>query len=114
MRIDSIEAVPVDIVNFDASGPGGITEWRRAAGMCAVHGIELAHHGEPQNATHMLAAVPHGAYVECFPDPEWDPLWASLIRNRAPIRDGIIEVPQGPGFGFELDHDLIGRHRLDR
>jgi D-galactarolactone cycloisomerase len=107
-----IAAGAVDIVNFDASEAGGITEWRRAAGMCAVHGIELAHHEEPQIATHMLAALPHGTYVECFPDPERDPLWANFIRNRAPIRNGVIEVPKGPGFGLELDWGLVDRYRL--
>jgi L-alanine-DL-glutamate epimerase-like enolase superfamily enzyme len=109
-----IAAGAVDIVNFDASEAGGITEWRRAAAMCAVHGIELAHHEEPQIATHMLAAFPHGTYVECFPDPERDPLWAGLIGNRAPIKDGLIKVPEGPGFGLELDRGLIDRYRLDR
>ena len=109
-----IAAGAVDIVNFDASEAGGITEWRRAAGLCQVHGIELAHHEEPQIAVHMLAAVPNGTYVECFPDPERDPLWAGFITNRAPIRDGIIEVPQGPGFGLELDWDKVNKYRLDR
>ncbi|HEV7995893.1 MAG TPA: mandelate racemase/muconate lactonizing enzyme family protein [Stellaceae bacterium] len=109
-----IAAGAVDLINFDASEAGGITEWRRAAALCAVHGIEMAHHEEPQISTQMLAAVPHGTYVECFPDPERDPLWAGMIRNRAPIKNGIIEVPHGPGFGLELDWDLIGRYRLDR
>jgi D-galactarolactone cycloisomerase len=109
-----IEAGAVDIVNFDASEAGGVTEWRRAAALCAVHGIELAHHEEPQIAVHLLAALPGGTYVECFPDPERDPLWASLIRNRPPIAGGMIEVPQGPGFGLELDWELIEKYRLDR
>jgi len=109
-----IAAGAVDLVNFDASEGGGITEWRRVAGLCAVHGIRMAHHEEPQIAVHMLAAVPHGTYVECFPNPERDPLWAGFIKNRPPIRDGIIEVPTGPGFGLELDWTLIEKHRLDR
>lgn len=109
-----IAAEAVDLVNFDASEGGGVTEWRRAAAMCAVHGIRMAHHEEPQIAVHLLAAVPHGTYAECFPDPERDPLWAGLIANRAAIKDGVIEVPQGPGFGLELDWDLIERYRLDR
>jgi L-alanine-DL-glutamate epimerase-like enolase superfamily enzyme len=109
-----VAAGAVDLVNFDASEGGGVTEWRRAAALCAVHGVKMAHHEEPQIAAHLLAAVPHGTYVECFPDPERDPLWASLIRNRAPIRDGIIEVPQGPGFGLDLDWELIDNYRLDR
>jgi len=109
-----IAAGAVDIVNFDASEAGGVTEWRRAAAMCAVHGIQMAHHEEPQIATHMLAAVAHGTYVECFPDPERDPLWANFIKNRAPIEDGVIEVPTGPGFGLDLDWDLVEKYRLDR
>jgi L-alanine-DL-glutamate epimerase-like enolase superfamily enzyme len=107
-----IAAGAVDIVNFDASEAGGITEWRRAAGLCAVHGIELAHHEEPQIAAHMLAAVPGGTYVECFPDPERDPLWAGLIKNRGSIEKGIIEVPQEPGFGLELDWAMIEKYRM--
>ena len=87
---------------------------RRAAGLCAVHGIAMAHHEEPQIATHLLAGVAHGTYVECFPDPERDPLWASFILNRAPIKEGIISVPQGPGFGLELDWNLVEKYRLDR
>jgi D-galactarolactone cycloisomerase len=109
-----IAAEAVDLVNFDASEGGGVTEWRRAAALCAVHGILMAHHEEPQIATHLLAAVPHGTYVECFPDPERDPLWASFIKNRAAIRDGVITVPTGPGFGLELDWDLVAKYRLDR
>lgn len=49
-----------------------------------------------------------------LPDPERDPLRASFIKNRAPIKDGIIEVPTGPGFGPELDWDLIEKYRLGR
>jgi D-galactarolactone cycloisomerase len=109
-----IEAGAVDIVNFDASEGGGVSEWRRAAALCAVHGVEMAHHEEPQIAVHLLAAVPHGTYVECFPDPARDPLWDRFIKNRAPIADGIIEVPRGPGFGLELDWTAVERHRLDK
>ena len=112
--VTQADAIDESDADDDASEAGGITEWRRAAGMCMVHGIELAHHEEPQIAVHMLAAVPNGTYVECFPDPERDPLWAGFIKNRAAIRDGIIEVPQGSGFGLELDWQQIERYRLDR
>lgn len=107
-----IDAKAVDLVNFDASDGGGITEWKRAADLCALHGVEMAHHEEPQIAVHMLAAVPHGTYVECFPDTARDPLWPALVTNRPPLKDGIIGVPQGPGFDLELDWDLVKRYRL--
>jgi D-arabinonate dehydratase len=107
-----IDARAVDLVNFDASDGGGITEWRRAADLCALNGVEMAHHEEPQIAVHMLAAVPHGTYVECFPNTARDPLWPALITNRPPLKDGIIGVPQGDGFDLKLDWDLVKRYRL--
>jgi len=107
-----LAAEAVDYVNFDASEAGGITEWRRAAAMCAVCAVTMAHHEEPQLATHLLAGVPNGSYVECFADPERDPVWQRLIANRAPARNGVIEVPQGPGFGLVLDEDVIRKYRL--
>ena len=107
-----LEAHAVDLINFDASESGGITEWRRAAGMCAVFGVQMAHHEEPQIAMQMLAAVPHATYVECFPDPARDPIWEKLIVNRPPIQEGFIEIPQGSGFGLELDWKLIEHYRL--
>lgn len=109
-----LAADAVDYVNLDASESGGITEWRRVAGMCAVHGVKMAHHEEPQIATHMLAAVAHGSYVECFANLERDPLWPRLVANRPSIKDGTIEVPQGPGFDLEFDADFIKKYRVDQ
>lgn len=108
-----VAAEAVDLINFDASDGGGITEWKRAADLCAISGVQMAHHEEPQIATHMLASVPHGTYVECFPNPDRDPIWATLITNRPAIKNGIIQVPQGPGFGLELDKSVIQKYRID-
>ncbi|MBI4184949.1 MAG: mandelate racemase/muconate lactonizing enzyme family protein [Proteobacteria bacterium] len=107
-----LAAGAVDIVNFDASEGGGISEWRRAAALCAVAGVEMAHHEEPQIAVHLLAGVPHGTYVECFPDPDRDPLWPRMIVNAPPVRDGLIQIPQGPGFDLRLDWDMVRKYRL--
>lgn len=108
-----LAAGAVGYVNFDASEAGGITEWRKVAAMCAVHGVKMAHHEEPQIAVHMLAAVPHGTYVECFANPERDPVWQHMIANRPALKNGNIEVPTGPGFGLILDESVIKKYRID-
>ena len=108
-----LDAGAVDFVNFDASESGGITEWRRAAGMCALHHVRMAHHEEPQIAAHMLTGIPHGSYVECFANPERDPLWDRFILNRAPIKDGWIQTPQGSGFDLVLDQKMIQKYRIN-
>ena len=107
-----LDAGAVDLVNFDASEGGGVTEWRRAAALCAEAGVKMAHHEEPQIARHLLAAVPHGTYVECFADPERDPAWQALWTNRPVVKDGTIEISDDPGFGLVLDEALIRRYRV--
>lgn len=101
----------IDICNFDSSWSGGPTIWRRVAGMAAAFGVEMGHHEEPQVSAHLLASTPHGTYVECF-DPDRDPVFWGLFANRPTIVNGIYEVPQGPGFGIELDRDFIQRYHV--
>jgi D-galactarolactone cycloisomerase len=108
-----VEADAVDLVNFDASEGGGVTEWRRAAALCGTAGVQMAHHEESQIAQHLLAAVPHGTYVECFADPERDPVWQTMWANRPPIKDGMLAVSTDPGFGVILDEAMVRRYRVD-
>ena len=109
---DLIDGRAIDYCNVDASYAGGPTEWRKAAAYAALHEVQMAHHEEPQVAMQLLASVPNGAFVECFPSPDRDPIWASLISNRPAIHDGMIELPSGPGFGLEFDPEVIDRYRV--
>ena len=108
-----LDAGAVDLVNVDASECGGVTEWRRAAALCAVASVQMAHHEESQIARHLLAGVPHGTYAECFADPERDPVWQTMWANRPAIKNGTIEVTGDPGFGLILDESLVKKYRVD-
>jgi len=108
-----IDAGAVDLVNYDVSEGGGVTDWLRAAGLCATAGVAMAHHEEAQIASHLLAAVAHGTYAECFADPERDPVWQQLWVNRPAVKNGIMPVATGPGFGIELDEKMISRFRTN-
>ena len=108
-----VDARAVDLVNYDASEGGGVTDWLRAASLCRAAGVAMAHHEEAQIASHLLAAVPHGTYAECFADPARDPVWQSMWVNRPPIKDGIMEVSREAGFGIRLDEDMIRRYRTN-
>ena len=108
-----IDAGAVDFVNYDASEGGGVTDWRRAAALCAASGIRMSHHEESQIAQHLISAIPHGAYIECFGDPARDPVWHQMWTNRPPVQDGMMAVSSGAGFGIELDEDMIARYRVN-
>jgi D-galactarolactone cycloisomerase len=107
-----IDAGAVDMVNYDASAGGGVTDWRRAAALCATAGLKLTHHEEAQIAQHLIAAVPEGVCVECFADPERDPVWQHLWVNRPAIAGGMMSVSSGAGFGLELDASMIAKYRV--
>ena len=107
-----LEVGAVDVVNVDASECGGVTEWRRAAALCAATGVDMAHHEESQIARHLMAAAPRGTFVECFADPERDPVWQSMWANRPPIKDGMLGASADPGFGLVLDDGLLRRYRV--
>jgi len=105
-----LDAKAVDLINVDVSECGGVTDWRRSAALCWASGVKLAHHEESQIAQHLLSAVPHGTYIECFADPERDPVWQRMWVNRPSPRNGVMAITTGPGFGLELDRDMIRRY----
>ena len=107
-----VDAGAVDFVNFDASEGGGVTDWRRAAEICRTAGVRMAHHEESQISRQLLAGVPHGTYVECFADPDRDPVWQAMWANRPRITNGMMEVSKAPGFGIELDWKMVERYRI--
>jgi len=110
---DLMEAGAIDVCNFDSSWAGGPTNWRRNAAVAHVYGVELAHHEEPHIAAHLLASQPNATYLEVF-HPDRDPIWWNLILNRPAIVDGQLELPKGPGLGWQYDFDFIDRNQADR
>jgi L-alanine-DL-glutamate epimerase-like enolase superfamily enzyme len=64
-----------------------------------------------QVASHLLASIPHGTFVECF-HPDRDPIWWKLVANRPPLVDGMLELGDAPGLDWELDPDFIEAHRV--
>ena len=107
-----LDAQAVDFVNVDVSECGGVTEWRRAAALCAAAGVELAHHEESQIARALLGAVPHGTYAECFADPDRDPVWQTMWANRPKPKGGMFAVGDEPGFGLVLDQAMVRKYRV--
>jgi D-galactarolactone cycloisomerase len=108
---DLMETESIDFCNFDSSWSGGPTEWRRVAAMATVYDVKTAHHEEPQVASHLLASIPHGTYLENF-HPKRDPIWHNIIANRPQLKDGNLTLTDNPGLGWELDRDYIKKYRI--
>lgn len=108
---DMITSTAVDVVNFDASWGGGPSEWRRVAALAALFDVRLGHHEEAQLASHLLSSVPNGTFVEVF-SPTRDPIFWQMLANRPAFEDGMLPLPEAPGFGWQLDADFIARYAV--
>jgi D-galactarolactone cycloisomerase len=110
---DLMEAGAIDVCNFDSSWSGGPTAWRRCAAVAHAYNVAMGHHEEPHVALHLIASQSHGTFAECF-HPDRDPFWWNLIANRPLPVEGMVQLPDGAGLGWELDRGYIEAHRLDR
>ena len=59
---------------------------------------------------HFVAALPNSHYFEyCV---EQGPLRQTLTKQKFPVIDGDISVPEEPGLGVELDDAVVEKYRV--
>jgi D-galactarolactone cycloisomerase len=106
-------AQAVDIVQPDVAKMGGITEIVKALALTRAAGVQAEPHsplyGPALVATlHVIAAMPEEVMCEFyFADLEANPIGAI-----ATPRDGLFEIPDGPGLGIAVDEDMLARYRV--
>ncbi len=104
----------VDIVQPDIMNAGGITEAKKIAALAEADHVSFAPHN-PQGPVatainaHVDATVPNFMIQEVFQtyDVEWID---DLLKEPVEIEDGFVEIPDRPGFGIELDEDVVAEH----
>ena len=98
------EKQAVAYIQPDGSHAGGISELKKIANMAEVYYIHIMPHcaiGPVALAACMQvdAVVPNFLVQEQVDQS----LGAGLLKRDWEVRDGHIELPQGPGLGFEID-----------
>jgi L-alanine-DL-glutamate epimerase-like enolase superfamily enzyme len=92
---------------------GGVTEFLKVAEIADELGVEVVPHspyfGPGFLATLQLMSVRDGGFIEMFHMKRAACLWRGRIDADA---NGCVEVPQGPGLGYEPDKDVMERHRV--
>lgn len=117
-----VERRAVDILQPDLSLCGGFWQGRAIALMTSLDHVRLSPHVWGTGiglaaAVHFVAALPVYPNADNVPKPplvEYDvghnPLREDLIRNPLRARDGVIDVPDAPGLGIEIDWSAVERH----
>ena len=109
-----ITRTDVDIIQPDIMNTGGVTEAKKIASIAEADHVSFAPHN-PQGPVatainaHVDASVPNFMIQEVF--QTYDVEWVDdLLVDPVEIRDGEIVIPDRPGFGIELDHDVVEDH----
>jgi L-alanine-DL-glutamate epimerase-like enolase superfamily enzyme len=106
-----LEQRAIDVMQFDGTKNGGITEWRKIAGMCSMYHVDVAPHHDPQIHGHIVAAIPNGLTVESFHNPDRDPLWPDLYAESARLEGGVLYLSERPGLGISFNEDFVRKYR---
>ena len=101
-----LEARSIDIVMIDLLRVGGITQFKKVAGMAEAFNLPVVSHLVPEIQVHTVAAIPNGLTVEYMP-------WSLRLFEETPaIEDGEIVVPDRPGLGLKFSEDAIRQYQV--
>ncbi|MBI4585668.1 MAG: mandelate racemase/muconate lactonizing enzyme family protein [Planctomycetes bacterium] len=101
----------VDIIQPDISQCGGLLETKKIASTAEAHGVMVAPHNvggivSTAAALHLMATLRNGKILEHFNDFV-DPEVKRAGKNYPEVANGCFSLPQGPGWGVEIDEEFI-------
>ncbi|MDE0218936.1 MAG: galactonate dehydratase [Spirochaetaceae bacterium] len=110
-----VEREAAAVLQPDIRACGGILEMRKIAALAESHYLALAPHSGANGGPVGIAASLH----VCAAIPNFLVMEGGLQRGeglfREPLRlvDGFLELPTGPGLGFEIDTDAVAARTVD-
>jgi len=114
--IELMDRGRIDVVQVDLTRVGGFTEAMKVASLAVDRGLPVVNHGfttyvNVAAALHFLNAIPNSFILE-FVAEEETTLRDHVTRQRIEAVDGMLEIPQAPGLGVDLDDDAIEKYRV--
>ena len=103
----------IDVAQPDLMYAGGITEVRKIAAIADTFHVPISPHNTKGPvgiiaAAHLMASIPNVAPMEFVTGIAWRD---EIITEPLRVEDSCIVLPDGPGFGVELDMDGVEKHR---
>jgi D-arabinonate dehydratase len=102
----------VGIVQPDATVVGGVTEWLRVANAAAARDVPVAPHYNWDLHVHLLGAVENGLWAEYFYRDSDVKAFDDVLEHPMTPDDGMLDIPDRPGHGIELDRDALEEFRV--
>ena len=102
---DLIEKKAVDILQPDIYRAGGLSELKKIAAMASAYGLPVIPHGVGAATYHFVISThncPRAEFVDIFAQGG-----RSILRGDPVPEGGFVELSEAPGFGYELDEEVI-------
>ena len=114
--LDLMDQGQIDIVQVDLTRCGGFTEAMKIASLAADRGLPVVNHGfttyvNVAAALHFLNSVPNSFICE-FVAEEETTLRDEITKQRIVSKDGMLDIPDAPGLGVELNEDAIEKYAV--
>ncbi|WP_439495039.1 mandelate racemase/muconate lactonizing enzyme family protein [Bosea sp. (in: a-proteobacteria)] len=108
------------LIQPDVTRSGGITETWRIAELAAAFNTAYAPHVGWSGAICVAASLQLAAAAETlrtfecmvYANPLRDAFTTPLVGEGSQLVEGMLEIPQGPGLGIEIDRAALKRHRI--
>jgi L-alanine-DL-glutamate epimerase-like enolase superfamily enzyme len=109
-----IESQAADIIQPDAGVLGGISEWMRVVRFAETFAVPIAPHWHANLHAHLAAASQNCLAVEYFLLEKDIYNFERLVTpsSRLKYKDGLVEVPNRPGIGIDLDQERLKEYRI--
>ncbi len=102
-----------DIIHADVWLNHGVIGCMKTAHLCEAFGIKCAIHGSGVHNLHVICAIKNCEYYESLvPEGQNDPQ-VFVGGPILPDKDGFVHVPQGPGFGVDVDWQWVEGHTVE-
>jgi mandelate racemase len=82
---------------------GGVSGWLRSVPIAGALGIDVASHLYPEISAHLLRVTETADWLE------WQDWVDPILEAPFAIKDGLIEIPDRPGTGFDFDKEALSR-----
>lgn len=104
----------IDVAQPDPTQAGGLWEAKKLAATADLHNVLLAPHNvggsvSTAAALHLAASTLNFTMQEYFNDFA-DPFLAECVTGLPEVVDGYFAVPDAPGLGVTLNHEMIARY----
>jgi L-alanine-DL-glutamate epimerase-like enolase superfamily enzyme len=111
-----IDGGSLDIVMLDPGRAEGVTGVKKVIDLAVDAGIAWNAHSwssalNTAASLHLCAASPNVLVLEVKPEPS--PMQHELVNDPIEMRDGWIEVRDGPGLGVTVDEAAVRRYRFE-